>query len=254
MQNGNIWSTPLSTSTWTPRNLLQEILSLSAFELYGNFTAALIARILIRETTIEDLDLLSFSSISNSRMNPGQPTMVFLSKLSIGILLLVFGICTRQQQTRPVYRRFQITFITTTSTTQQPVCPCRLNPQPQPLVIRMPTVATTGHLDDISCRGTILPAVSHTQPSMGGTPFRLAPTTLLSDNPSFDSNLPVFAPSTPVRFTPVALNSSPTKMTSVAVPSHDGTYVTPPETPRINIPKSSQCQAPSGSISSTKGS
>lgn len=158
-----------------------------------------------------------------------------------------------------MYRRFQITFTTATNAAQfidavQPVCPCRLNPQPQPLVARTPTVATTGHLDDISRRGTMFPVVSQARPSMDGTPLRPPPTASLSENPSFESNLLAFAPSTPVRFTPVAPSSSSIKTTSVAAPSHDSTFVTPPETPRITIPKSSQCQAPSGSISSTKGS
>ncbi|KAG2354359.1 hypothetical protein BDR07DRAFT_1426629 [Suillus spraguei] len=100
----------------------------------------------------------------------------------------------------------------------------------------------------------MLPAVPQAQPSMGGTPLGPAPTTLLSENPSSESNLPAFAPSTPVRFTPVAPSSSSIKTTSVAAPSHDSTFVTPPETPRITVPKFSQCQAPSGSISSTEGS
>jgi hypothetical protein len=64
----------------------------------------------------------------------------------------------------------------------------------------------------------------------------------------------IFAPSTPVRFTPVAPSSSSTKLTSMAAHSHGSTFVTPPQILRIAIPKSSQCQAPSGSINSTKGS
>ncbi|KAG2114607.1 uncharacterized protein F5147DRAFT_429016 [Suillus discolor] len=158
-----------------------------------------------------------------------------------------------------VYRRFQITFTTAASAAQfidavRPVCPCRLNPQPQPLVTRIPPVATTGLIDDIPRQGTIRTAVSQARPSMSGAPFRLAPTTLLSGNPSSESSLPVFALSTPVDFTPVALSSSSMKTTSVTTPSHDGTFVIPTETPRIILPKSTQCQALSGSIYSTKGS
>ncbi|KAG1808350.1 hypothetical protein EV424DRAFT_1425541 [Suillus variegatus] len=75
---------------------------------------------------------------------------------------------------------------------------------------------------------------------MGETPFRPVSTALPSGNSSSESNLPTFAPSTPIRFTPVSLSSSSTKMIS----KHLG----------WTIPKSSQCQAPPGSISSTKGS
>ncbi|KAG2037414.1 hypothetical protein BDR03DRAFT_992559 [Suillus americanus] len=210
----------------------------------------------------EDLDLLSFSSILNSRTNSGQPDHGLPLKAVyrdavVGIRYLHPR--TADSTCQPVYRRFQITFTTATSAAQfidavRPVCPCRLNPQPQPFVTRIPTVATTGLLDDISRRGTILPAVSQARSSIGGTPLRPAPTTLLPEDPSSESNLPAFTPSTPVRFTPVALSSSSTKTTSVAAPSHDSTFVTPPETPRTTIPKSSQCQAPSGSINSTKGS
>lgn len=89
---------------------------------------------------------------------------------------------------------------------------------------------------------------------MGETPLRPVSTALLSGNPSSESDLPTFAPSTPIRFTPVSLSSSSTKTTSVVARSHDSTFVAPPETPRMAIPKSSQCQAPPGSISSTKGS
>ncbi|KAG2361416.1 hypothetical protein BDR07DRAFT_1287214 [Suillus spraguei] len=187
-----------------------------------------------REITLEDLDLLSFSSITNLRTNSGQPDHGLPLKAVyrdavVGIRYLHPR--TADSTCQPVYRRFQITFTAATSAAQfidaiQPVCPCRLNPQPQPLVARTPTVATTGHLDDISRRGTMLPAVPQAQPSMGGTPLGPAPTTLLSKNPSSESNLPAFAPSTPVRFTPVAPSSSSIKTTS----------------------------APSGSISSTKGS
>ncbi|KAG1865809.1 hypothetical protein DFJ58DRAFT_152364 [Suillus subalutaceus] len=215
-----------------------------------------------REIILEDLDLLSFSSISNSKTNSAQPDHGLPLKAVyrdavVGIRYLHPR--TADSTCQPVYRRFQITFTTATSAAQfidavRPVCPCRLNPQPQPLVTRIPTVATTGLLDDISRRGTMLPTVSQDRPSIGGTPHRPAPTTLLSENPSSESDLPVFTPSTPVRFTPVALSSSSAKTTSVAASSHDSTFVTPPETPRITIPKSSQCQAPSGSISSTKGS
>ncbi|KAG1903295.1 uncharacterized protein F5891DRAFT_1018602 [Suillus fuscotomentosus] len=214
-----------------------------------------------REITLEDLDLLSFSSISNSRTNSGQPDHGLPLRAAyrdtiVGIRYLHPRLADSTCQ--PVYRRFQITFTTATSAAQfidavRPVCPCRLNPQPQPLVTRVPPVATAGLIDDIPHRGT-LTAVSQALPSMGGTPFRLAPTTLLSENPSSESNLSAFAPSTPVRFTPVALSSSSTKTTSVAAPSHDGTFVTPPETLPIAIPKTSQCQASSGSIHSTKGS
>ncbi|KAG2757996.1 hypothetical protein P692DRAFT_206544 [Suillus brevipes Sb2] len=214
-----------------------------------------------REITLEDLDLLTFSSISNSRTDSGQPDHGLPLKAVyrdavVGIRYLHPR--TADSTCQPVYRRFQITFTTATSAAQfidaiRPVCPCRLNPQPQPLVTRT-TVATTGPLDDISRRGIILPAVSQPQPSVGGTPLRPTPTILLSDNPSSESNLPAFAPSTPIRFAPVALSSSSTKTTSMAAPSHDSTFVAPPETPRITIPKSSQCQAPSGSINSTKGS
>ncbi|KIK40723.1 hypothetical protein CY34DRAFT_13514 [Suillus luteus UH-Slu-Lm8-n1] len=214
-----------------------------------------------REITLEDLDLLSFSSISNSRTDSGQldhglPLKAVYRDAVVGIRYLHPR--TADSTCQPAYRRFQITFTTATSAAQfidaiRPVCPCRLNPQPQPLVTRT-TVATTGPPDGISRRGTILPAVSQPQPSMVGTPLRPTPTILLSDNPSSESNLPAFAPSTPIRFASVALSSSSTKTTSVAAPSHDSAFFTPPETPRITIPKSSQCQAPSSSINSTKGS
>ncbi|KAG1746136.1 hypothetical protein EDB19DRAFT_379777 [Suillus lakei] len=214
-----------------------------------------------REITLEDLDLLSFSSISNSRTNPGQPDHGLPLKAVyrdavVGIRYLHPR--TADSNCQPAYRRFQITFTTATSAAQfidaiRPVCPCRLNPQPQLLATRTPTVAMTGLPDDLSRRGTILPSVSQARPSIR-TPLRPAPTALLSENPSSESNLPTFAPSTPVRFTPVALSSSSAKPTSVAATSHDSTFFTPPETPRIIIPKSSQCQALSGSISSTKGS
>ncbi|KAG2121330.1 hypothetical protein BD769DRAFT_1361433 [Suillus cothurnatus] len=215
-----------------------------------------------REITLEDLDLLSFSSIPNPRPNSGQPDHGLPLKAVyrdavVGIRYLHPR--TADSTCQPVYRRFQITFTTATSVTQfidtvRPVCPCRLNPQPQPPVARIPTLATTGLLDDISRRGTILQDVSQARPSTGGTPLRPAPTTLLSENPSSESDLPSFAPSTPVSFTPVALSSSSTKTTSVSTLSHDSTFFAPPETPRMTVPKSSQCQAPSGSITSTKGS
>ncbi|KAG2342473.1 hypothetical protein BDR05DRAFT_983245 [Suillus weaverae] len=175
-----------------------------------------------REITLEDLDLLSFSSILNSRTNSGQPDHGLPLKAVyrdavVGIRYLHPR--TADSTCQPVYRRFQITFTTATSAAQfidavRPVCPCRLNPQPQPFVTRIPTVATTGLLDDISRRGTIPPAISQARSSMGETPLRPAPTTLLPEDPSSESNLPAFTPSTP----------------------------------------SSQCKAPSGSISSTKGS
>ncbi|KAG2055232.1 hypothetical protein BDR06DRAFT_1020454 [Suillus hirtellus] len=214
-----------------------------------------------REIILEDLDLLSFSSISNSRTNSGQPDhglplRAVYRDAVVGIRYLHSR--TADSTSQPVYRRIQVTFTTATSAAQfidavRPVCPCRLNPQPQPPVPRIPTVATTG-LDDISRRGTILSSVSQARPSMGETPLRPVSTALLSGNPSSESNLPTFAPSTPIRFTPVSLSSSSTKTTSVAAPSHDSTFVAPPEAPRVAIPKSSQCQAPPGSISSTKGS
>ncbi|KAG1803356.1 uncharacterized protein BJ212DRAFT_960704 [Suillus subaureus] len=89
---------------------------------------------------------------------------------------------TTDSTCQPVYQRFQITFTTATSPARfidavRPVCPCRLNLQLQPLVTRIPTVAATGLLDDISRRGTILPAVSQARPSIGGTLLRPAPTT-----------------------------------------------------------------------------
>ncbi|KAG2119939.1 uncharacterized protein F5147DRAFT_125896 [Suillus discolor] len=215
-----------------------------------------------REIILEDLDLLSFSSISNSRTNSGQPDhglplRAVYRDAVVGIRYLHSR--TADSTSQPVYRRIQITFTTATSAAQfieavRPVCPCRLNPQPQTPVTRIPTVAMTGLLDDISRRGTILPSVSQAWPSIGETPLRPVSTALPSENPSSESNLPTFAPSTPIRFTPVSLSSSSTKTASVAAPSHDSTFVTPPETPRMTIPKSSQCQAPSGSISSTKGS
>ncbi|KAG2153722.1 uncharacterized protein EDB93DRAFT_1239672 [Suillus bovinus] len=192
-----------------------------------------------REIILEDLDLLSFSSISNSKTNSGQPDhglplRAVYRDAVVGIRYLHPR--TADSTHQPVYRRIQITFTTATNAAQfidavRPVCPCRLNPQPQPLVTRIPSVATTGLIDDISRRGTILPAASQARPSMGTTPLRSASTILLSDNPSSESNLPTFAPSTPV-----------------------STFFTPPETPRTTVPKSSQCQAPSGSINSTKGS
>ncbi|KAG1799742.1 uncharacterized protein HD556DRAFT_1231134 [Suillus plorans] len=215
-----------------------------------------------REIILEDLDLLSFSSISNSRTNSGQPDhglplRAVYRDAVVGIRYLHSK--TADSTSQPVYRRIQITFTTATSAAQfidavRPVCPCRLNPQPQPPVPRIPTVATTGLLDDISRRGTIFPSVSQARPSMGETPLRPVSAALPSGNPSSKSNVPTFAPSTPIRFTPVSLSSSSTKTTSVAAPSHDSTFMAPPETPRMTIPQSSQCQAPSGSISSTKGS
>ncbi|KIK48101.1 hypothetical protein CY34DRAFT_72839 [Suillus luteus UH-Slu-Lm8-n1] len=226
-----------------------------------------------REIALEDLDLLSFSSISNSRTDSGQPDHGLPLKAVyrdavVGIRYLLPR--TADSTCQPVhiyrslktfyqiYRRFQITFTTAISAAQfidaiRPVCPCRLNPQPQPLVTRT-TVATTGPPDDIPRRGITLPTVSRPQPSVGGAPLRPTPTILFSDNPSSESNLPAFASSTPVRCAPMALSSSSTKTSSMAAPSHDSTFVTPSETPRITILKSSQCQAPSGSINSTKGS
>ncbi|KAG1799740.1 uncharacterized protein HD556DRAFT_1231166, partial [Suillus plorans] len=192
-----------------------------------------------REIILEDLDLLSFSSISNSRTNSGQPDhglplRAVYRDAVVGIRYLHSR--TADSTSQPVYRRIQITFTTATSTARfidavRPVCPCRLNLQPQPPVPRIPTVATTGLLDDISRRGTLLPSVSQARPPMGETPLRPVSTALLSGNPSSESNVPTFAPSTLI-----------------------STFVTPPETPRMTIPKSSQCQAPPGSISSTKGS
>ncbi|KAG1731505.1 uncharacterized protein EDB91DRAFT_721870 [Suillus paluster] len=214
-----------------------------------------------RDITLEDLDLLSFSSLSNSKTNSGQPDHGLPLKAVyrdavVGIRYLHPR--TADSTCQPVYRRFQITFTTATSAAQfidavRPVCPCRLNPQPA-LVTRTPTIATTGLPDDLSCRGTIVPNVPQTQPSTSGIPFRPAPTALPSENPTSESNLSTFAPSTPVRFTPVALSTSSAKPTPGVASSHDSTFATPPETPRITASKTIQCQAPSGSISSTKGS
>ncbi|KAG0698138.1 hypothetical protein DFH29DRAFT_1019719 [Suillus ampliporus] len=214
-----------------------------------------------REITLEDLDLLSFSSLSSSRTNSGQPDHGLPLKAVyrdavVGIRYLHPR--TTDPTCQPVYRRFQITFTTATSAAQfidavRPVCPCRLNSQP-PLVTRTPTIATMGVPDDLSRRGTIVQNVSQTRPSTSGIPLRPAPTAFLPENPPSDANLSTFAPSTPVRFTPVALSSSSAKTTSRAVSSHDSTFATPPETPRITVLKTSQCQAPSGSISSTKSS
>ncbi|KAG2150975.1 hypothetical protein DEU56DRAFT_728399 [Suillus clintonianus] len=200
-----------------------------------------------REITLEDLDLLSFSSISNSRMNSGQPDHGLPLKAVyrdavVGIRYLHPR--TAGSTCQPVYRRFQITFTTATSAAQfidaiQPVCPCRINPQP-PLVTRTLTIAAAGPSDDLSRRGTILPSVSQARPSTSGTPLRPAPTVLLSENPSSESNLPTFAPSTPVRFTPVALSSSSAKTTSVTAPSHDS-----------SLPDSSQPSSSARSSSNT---
>ncbi|KAG1746301.1 hypothetical protein EDD22DRAFT_1004582 [Suillus occidentalis] len=173
-----------------------------------------------REITLEDLDLLSFSSISNSRTDSGQldhglPLKAVYRDAVVGIRYLHPR--TADSTCQPVYRRFQITFTTATSAAQ---------------FIDAIRPSTTGPPDDISRRGTILPAVSQPQPSNGQE--------LLSDQRRLyfsqtihhpNPTLPAFASSTPV-----------------------STFVTPPETPRITIPKSSQCQAPSSSINSTKGS
>ncbi|OAX37402.1 hypothetical protein K503DRAFT_237550 [Rhizopogon vinicolor AM-OR11-026] len=214
-----------------------------------------------REITLEDLDLLSFSSLSNSKTNSGQPDHGLPLKAVyrdavVGIRYLHPR--TAESTCQPVYRRFQITFTTAMDATQfidavRPVCPCKLNPQPS-LGIRTPTVVAAGPPHDFSRRGTVAPSVLQSQPSTNGTFLRPASTALPPDIPSSDSSLPTFTPSTPGMFTPMALSSSSTKSKVGITSSNDSTFFTPPEQPWITVSNTTQCQAPPGSISSTKNS
>ncbi|KAJ8595673.1 hypothetical protein M405DRAFT_782789 [Rhizopogon salebrosus TDB-379] len=191
-----------------------------------------------REITLEDLDLLSFSSLPNSSTNSrqpdhGLPLKAVYRDAVVGIRYLYPR--TADSTGQPVYRRFQITFTTAMNATQfidavRPVCPCKLNPQPS-LGIRTPTVVTIGPPPDFPRRSTVAHNVLQPRSSTSGTLLRPVSTALPSDIPSSDSGLPTFASSTPAT-----------------------AGMAPPETSRTTISKTSQGQAPSGSASSTKGS